>query len=103
MVTLAQFRTSLGKQAEGLSDEEVQKRLDYAYRFSESFYDWFNERKGTGVEAISGAYASDARADAVRSIERIKATRKDVYLLPQTDPELIEVAKQYEQRYPYKN
>ncbi len=99
-ITLAQFRTSLGKSAESLSDEEVQKRLDFAYRFSESFYEWFSKRRGTGIEAISGAYISDVRADALRSIERIRATRKNVYLLPQTDPEIIKVAKQYEKRYP---
>ncbi len=101
-ITLAQFRASLGKLAEGLSDEEVQKRLDSAYRFSEGFYDWFSERKGTGVEAITGAYASDVNTDAGRNEERIKATQKGVYLLPQADTEIIKVAKQHEKRYPYK-
>ena len=62
-VTLAQFRASLGKLAHGLTDEEVQSRLDFAYRFSEGMYEWFSERKGGGVEAITLAYASDTRAD----------------------------------------
>ena len=101
-ITLAQFKASLGKLADGLSDEEIQKRLDFTYRFSEGFYEWFSERKGTGVEAITGAYISDVRADAIRDVERIKATRKGVHLLPQTEADLLKEAKQHEKRYPYK-
>lgn len=100
-VTLKQFRTALGKLANGLSDQEVQKRLDFVYQFSEGFYEWFSERKGTGIEAFTGAYMSDVRTNIMRGVERMKATKKDVYLLPQTDPELIKEAKKYEKRYPY--
>ena len=100
-ITLKQFRVALGKLADGLSDEEVQKRLDFTYRFSEGFYEWFTERKGTGMEAFTGAYMSDVRDDVVRDVERIKTTQKDVYLLPQMDPELIKEAKKYEKRYPH--
>ena len=102
-ITLKQFRESLGKLAHGLSDEEVQKRLDFTYRFSEGFYEWFSERKGTGIEAFTGMYIDDMRADIVRDVERIRATQKDVYLLPQADPEIINYAKQYETRFPYGN
>ena len=101
-ITLAQFRASLGKLANGLSDEEIQKRLNFTYRFSEGFYEWFSERKGTGVEAITGAYTLDMRSDAIRDVERIKATKKSMYLLPQTDADLLEEAKKYEKRYPHK-
>lgn len=89
-ITIAQFRASLGKLAEGLSDAEVQTRLDFAYRFADGFYDWFSERKGTGTEAITGMYASDAASDALRDEERMKATIKDLYLLPQANQELME-------------
>ncbi len=102
-ITLKQFRAALGKLADGLSDEEVQKRLDFTYRFSEGFYDWFSERKGTGIEAFTGAYMSDVRDDILRDVERIKATKRDVYLLPQVDMDLIKEAKKYEKRYPYNN
>ena len=98
-ITLKQFRAVLGKLADGLSDEEVQKRLDFTYRFSEGFYEWFSERKGTGIEAITGMYIGDMRADIMRDVERIKATQKDVYLLPQANPGLIKEAKKYEKRY----
>jgi hypothetical protein len=102
MITLAQFKASLGKLADDLSDEEIQKRLDFTYRFSEGFYEWFSERKGTGVEAITGAYMSDSRTDSERDLQRTRATRKEVHLLPQTDAELMKEAKKHEKRYPYK-
>lgn len=101
-ITLTQFRASLGKLAEGLSDEEVQKKLDFAYQFSEGLYDWFKERKGTGIEGITGAYIGDMRADMVRDIERIRETKTGVHLLPQADAEIIKMAKQNEKRYPHK-
>lgn len=101
-VTLAQFKASLGKLADGLSDEQIQERLDFTYRFSEGFYDWFSERKGTGVEAITGAYTSDVKADSERDAVRIKAMRKVVHLLPQVDVGLMEEAKKHEKRYHYK-
>jgi hypothetical protein len=100
-VTLAQFRSSLGAQARGVSDAELQKKLDYMYRLADAFYGWWDERKGGGVEAITLAYASDTQADSVRDIERIKATRKSVHLLPQADVELVKKSKQYENRFPY--
>ncbi|MEK7606274.1 MAG: hypothetical protein AAB458_01620 [Patescibacteria group bacterium] len=102
-ITLAQFKASLGKLADGLSDEEIQKRLDFTYRFAEGFYEWFSVRKGTGVEAITGAYVNDAMADSERDAVRIKAMRKAVHLLPEADAELKQEAKKHEQRYPYKN
>jgi hypothetical protein len=101
-VTLAQFKASLGKLADGLSDEQIQERLDFTYRFSEGFYDWFSERKGTGVEAITGAYVTDVRADSEHDLQRVRAMKKEVHLLPQTDAELMQEAKKHEKRYPYK-
>lgn len=101
-ITLAQFKASLGKLADGLSDEEIQKRLDFTYRLSEGFYEWFSERKGTGVEAITLAYAGDAMADSNTQRERIEAMQKGVHLLPQADPALVREAKKHEQRFPYK-
>ncbi|OHA22109.1 MAG: hypothetical protein A3H57_04815 [Candidatus Taylorbacteria bacterium RIFCSPLOWO2_02_FULL_43_11] len=101
-ITLTQFRASLGKLADGLSDEQIQERLDFTYRFSEGFYEWFSERKGTGVEAITGAYTSDVRADTARDFERVRAMKKGIHLLPQTDEELVKEAKKHEKRYPYK-
>ncbi len=102
-VTLAQFRTSLGNKAKGISDAELQKRLDYMHRFADAFYVWWDERKGGGVEAITHAYTADVDTDTVRDIERIKATKKDVHLLPQPEAELVKKAKQYEIRYPHHN
>lgn len=80
-VSLSQFRAALGSHAEGLSDADLQKRLDYMYRFADSFYDWWYERKGGASECITGAYVSDVYDDTERSIEKIKATEPHVYLL----------------------
>ena len=102
-VTLAQFRTSLGSHADGLSDVELQKRLDYMYRFADSFYDWWHERKGGDSECITGSYVRDMDDDTDRSVERIKATEPNTYLLTTWDrqktEEMRQIAKeQYEKR-----
>lgn len=81
-VSLSQFRASLGAHAKGLSDAELQERLDYMYRFADSFYDWWHERKdGAFSDAYTGGYVSDLHDDTERSIEKIKATQPHVYLL----------------------
>ena len=73
------------------------------HRLADAFYGWWDERKGSAVEAITLAYANDAQADSVRDVERIKTTRKGVHLLPQADAELVKQSKQYEKRFPYDN
>ena len=84
-ITLNQFREALGKLADGLSDKEIQNKLDFAYRFSESFCQWFSERKGTSVEPITSAYMADIMADIKYWTERTKFLIKDLYLLPATE------------------
>ena len=84
-ITLNQFREALGKLANGLSDKEVQNQLDFAYRFSESFCQWFSERKGTSVDPITSAYMADIKADIENWTQRTRFLIKDLYLLSVTE------------------
>jgi hypothetical protein len=98
-VTLNQFREALGRIADGLSDKEVQNQLDFAYRFSESFCQWFYKRKGTSVEPITSAYMADILADIQYCTERTKFLIKGLYLLPLPEASLIKKSQNYETRY----
>lgn len=97
-VTLAQFRTALGSKAAGVSDAELQKRLDYMYRFADSFYDWWHERKGEEFVTFAGGggnkYLRDHYDDIDRSVEKIKATEPNTYLLGTWDREKAEEMRQ---------
>lgn len=107
VVTLAQFRTALGSKAAGVSDADLQKRLDYMYRFADSFYDWWHERKGEEFVTFScgggSGYLRDYYDDIDRSVEKMKATEPNTYLLGTWDrtkaQEMRQIAKeQYEKR-----
>jgi len=84
-MTINQFRKALGKLADGLSDQEVQSQLDFAYRFSESFCQWFSERKGTSIEPITSAYMADVKTDIEYWTQRTRFLIKNLYLLPATE------------------
>ncbi len=99
-VTLAQFRASLGTHADGVSDTELQKRLDYMYRFADSFYDWWHERKGEEFVTFAcgggSRYLRDHYDDIDRSVEKIKATEPRTYLVGTWDREKVEEMRQIE-------
>ena len=40
-VTVTEFRALLGSQANGLTDAEVERTLDWAYRFSDAAIEWW--------------------------------------------------------------
>ena len=91
-VTLEQFRSALGNEADGLTDAEIELRLEYTKKFAECFYDWFSKRKGGGVEAISLRYMIDAQQDSERRRDWLVSTLKGVHLLPLPDPDFINEA-----------
>ena len=106
-VSLQQFRTALGSKAAGVSDAELQKRLNYMYRFADSFYDWWHERKGEEFVTFAGGgsnkYLRDHYDDIDRSVEKIKTTEPNTYLVETWDRAKAQgmgkVAKeQYEKR-----
>jgi len=93
-VSLTQFRAALGSHAKGLSDADLQKRLDYMYRFADSFYDWWSERKGGAMMyGDTGAYVSDINDDTDRSIEKLQATQPNLYLLTPEREFVVEMRK----------
>lgn len=75
MVTLDEYRKALGTRAEGLSDAELQKRLDYAERFADAFYEYWHKRKDYGCEPLTGKYTLDIAADAERYEGEVAAGR----------------------------
>lgn len=59
MITLEQYRKTLGRHADTLTDEEVQKRFDHMSYLADVMYGWWEQRKGTPRERITGLYTMD--------------------------------------------
>ncbi|MFZ2886718.1 MAG: hypothetical protein WA021_02750 [Minisyncoccia bacterium] len=58
-VSLKEFRTALGTHAEGISDDELQQRLDYMDHAADVMYAWWQERKEEPRHATTGIHAPD--------------------------------------------
>lgn len=98
MVSLEKYRQALGRLADGLTDAELQERLDYTYRFMEGLYGWWNDRKDYGYSTM-GKYSIDTVTDLDRQerdhkmgkpLPKTKRKKSDVewveYSLPPLDP-----------------
>lgn len=58
-VSLKQFRTSLGKHAAGVSDEELQGKLNYMDHAADVMYAWWEERKEEPRHTTTDIHAPD--------------------------------------------
>ncbi|MFZ2886368.1 MAG: hypothetical protein WA021_00945 [Minisyncoccia bacterium] len=93
-VSLEEYRQSLVnvKCAEGLSDVELQRGLDYTYRFANAYYDWWHDRKGSAIDIFGGGYVFDGILEAERkqSFPFPRSfphkTGEEVYTIPQPYP-----------------
>lgn len=75
MVTLNEYRKALGTRADGLSDAELQKRLDYAERFADMFYEYWHKRKDYSFCPLTSRCSLDMATDAERYGREVAAGR----------------------------
>ena len=75
MVTLNEYRKAIGSRADGLSDAELQKRLDYAERFADAFYEYWHKRKDYNFCRLTGKCLLDMATDSERYEREMAAGR----------------------------
>jgi hypothetical protein len=60
-VALSDFRHALGERAVGLSDDELQSKLDYMDRLADVAYAWWEKRRGTAIDTATGHFYMDVQ------------------------------------------